>query len=219
MIPCRVKTSVLIVCTVLLIPLLLLLVALLRGLWDISAIAPVEETFSFTLSDSEVRGEGSFRYSNNAPRQVLLPLIFPFPVDSEHPFPSKLSLHDDTGRSLGFVRAGSAICFSLAIPPGSTGTLRLSYCQQTGSSRSFGWIIAMNDFCRRPLQKARYSVTVPAGYQMEKSSPEPVTVNKKGGESEYMFSLDGTAPEKGGLFSFTWGPAEEAPQRSESTTK
>jgi len=219
MIPCRVKTSVLIICTALLIPLLLFLVGLVRSLWDISAITPVEETLSFTVSDSEVRGECLFRYSSNSPRQVLLPLIFPFPVDSEHPFPSALSLRDETGRARGFVRAGSAICFTLAIPPGSTGTLRLSYRQQTGSSRSFGWIIAMNDFCRRPLQKALYSVTVPAGHQMEKSSPEPVTVNKKGAESLYLFSLDGAAPEKGGLFSFSWGPAEEAPERSESTTE
>lgn len=204
----RVKTSVIIGSILLFIPLLLLFLVLIRALWDISAIMPTEETFSFSVSEHEVLGEGFYCYSNNAPRKVMLPLIFPFPVDSEHPFPTTLSLHDGTGRLCSFLKIGSAICFSLVIPPVSEGTLRLSYRQCTGNSSSFSYIIAMNDLCRRPLGKARYRVTVPSEYQLKESIPAPAEIDEKGTEREYLFSYDGIPPENGGVFSFSWSTAK-----------
>lgn len=105
----------------------------------------------------EVRGMYHFQCSAKQP--LVASLFYPFPLDSNHLYPDSIEIGQH-----GFQRQDSGVSFRMRFRPGAEDSF-FAYYRQPLKLNSATYIVTTTRKWKRPIDLARFRVTVPAGFK------------------------------------------------------
>jgi hypothetical protein len=146
-----------------------------------------QEEITLTVTDSTTRVEGAYHFRNNRNREMMMPVIFPFYVDSTTLFPQSIEAYyyDSSGSKIpiDFIEMPQrkAIRMKIPVSSNSENTWYLDYEQKIESKKAV-YIITSTAAWQKPLEQATYTFVAPSGFKDIRVWPEPDTTYEKDGQ-------------------------------------
>lgn len=146
----------------------------------------------------EVRG--NYHLASTAADPLVAVLFYPFPLDSTCVYPDSVEI---AGRD--FARSDSGVSFRMRFRPGAEDSFFAYYRQplRAGSAR---YIVTSTRKWQRPIDRARFRVTVPAAFEDVKLSYRPDSVRRTDSTVTYVFSRHGFFPDRDVMVNWRAGP-------------
>lgn len=160
----------------------------------------------------EVRGMYHFQCSAREP--LAASIFYPFPLDSTHPYPDSIEIRTPTADRLPlaagtadsalwpsvlgvrtFMRQDSGVAFRMRFRPGAEDSF-FAYYRQPLRENSATYIVTTTRRWRRPIDLARFRVTVPAGFKDVKLTFQPDSVIRSDSLVTYFFTRKRFFPDK-----------------------
>jgi hypothetical protein len=160
----------------------------------------------------EVRGMYHFLCSAKEP--LVASLFYPFPLDSTHLYPDSIEVRtpnverqtpnartSDSGLPSSalelhtFLRQDSGVSFRMQFRPGAEDSF-FAYYRQPLKANSATYIVTTTRKWKRPIDLARFRVTVPAGFMDVKLTFKPDSVRKSDSSVSYFFTRRKFFPDK-----------------------
>jgi hypothetical protein len=136
----------------------------------------------------EVRGMYHFQCSAKEP--LVASLFYPFPLDSTHLYPDSVEI-----RQHGFQRQDSGVSFRMRLRPETEDSF-FAYYRQPLKTNSATYIVTTTSKWKRPIDLARFRVTVPASFRDVRLTFKADSVAKSESAVTYFFTRKRFYPDK-----------------------
>jgi hypothetical protein len=136
----------------------------------------------------EVRGMYHFLCSAKQP--LVASVFYPFPLDSTHLYPDSIEI-----RQHGFQKQDSGVSFRMEFRPSAEDSF-FAYYRQPLKANSATYIVTTTRKWRRPIDVARFHVTVPESFKDMSLTFKPDSVRKSGRSVSYFFTRRKFFPDK-----------------------
>ncbi len=147
-----------------------------------------EVSMDIRLGTLEVRGVYHFQCSAGQP--LVASIFYPFPLDSTHLYPDSIEI-----RQHGFQRQDSGVSFRMKFTPDAEDSFYAYYRQPLRTS-SATYIVTSTQKWKRPIDLARFQVTVPAGFRDVTLSFKPDSTVTRDSIVSYFFAREKFFPDK-----------------------
>lgn len=152
------------------------------------------ETIRIMVGTETIRVDGTYVFANPSPAARVQALRYPFPIDSLHPFPHEITVHQGEG-SVAFRRVEDGIVFAIDIPPCSEATARVTYKQSCRNN--FGcYILTSTAAWGRPLKAADFEITVPDSLRLVSVAYDIDQVDEVDGARIHRFARSNFLPQE-----------------------
>lgn len=136
----------------------------------------------------EVRG--MYHFTCSAKEPLVASVFYPFPLDSTHPYPDSIEITQHA-----FQRQDSGVAFRMRFQPGAEDSF-FAYYRQPLKTNSATYIVTTTRKWKRPIDLARFRVTVPARLADVKLTYKPDSVKKADSTTSYFFTRKRFYPDK-----------------------
>jgi hypothetical protein len=136
----------------------------------------------------EVRGVYHFQCSAEQP--LVASIFYPFPLDSTHLYPDSIEI-----RQHRFQRQDSGVSFRMRFAPNVEDSF-FAYYRQPLRTNSATYIVTTTQKWKRPLDLARFRVTVPAGFRDVALTFKPDSVVTGDSTVSYFFARKEFFPDR-----------------------
>jgi hypothetical protein len=141
-----------------------------------------------------VRVDGTYHFRNEFSTARVVPLLYPFPVDASHPWPTRIVVSSATGDTLPFSRPCSdAILLRVEMPAGGVGSIRVVYDQPSLDGTAC-YILTTTRVWERPLDRADFEIHIPSGIELESIAYDVDEMVERPTERVYLFRREGFMP-------------------------
>ncbi len=144
----------------------------------------------------EVRG--TYHFTCSAPGPLIAGIFYPFPTDSNQLYPDSIEIHGQR-----FSESDSGVFFRKKFVPGA-GDSFFAYYRQPLRAGSARYIITSTRKWHRPIDLARFRVTVPASFQDVKLSFRPDSSAKTDSTITYYFTRARFYPDRDLVVTWRW---------------
>ncbi len=159
------------------------------------------EKLSFTVNSKSVEMTGSYFFSNRAGKVVILPIVYPFCVNSRQAFPDSVSVRMADGRPLNFQCRDENVLFS--VPLNEKGrTEVIIYFRQSVKRPQFEYILTSTRTWKKPLESADFAIQVPLFQVLTNLSYPYERIDTTGNIQVYRLHFENFYPEKNLIFSW-----------------
>ncbi len=155
----------------------------------------------------EVRG--MYHFTCSAKEPLVASVFYPFPLDSTHLYPDSIELRttnanrqspeSEVRRSelgvLSFIRQDSGVAFRMRFRPEAEDSF-FAYYRQPIKVNSATYIVTTTRKWKRPIDLARFRVTLPASFQDVSLTFKPDSVVRLDGTVSYYFAKTRFYPDK-----------------------
>ena len=113
-----------------------------------------KEDVTIEILDGKVRVTGIYFFKNLTQIGKRVRFFYPFPVDSNHHYPDRISL------SHQYEKDSTGVFFSLSLRPNSVDSFKITYVQQIEET-FFRYITTTTKVWKRPIEDARFVIVAP----------------------------------------------------------
>jgi len=152
------------------------------------------ETVKVFVAEDRIRVEGTYVLTTTSSAEHLQRLVYPFPLDSLHLFPSDIAVTVE-GQPVDFQQTDSAILFSIPLSASRPTSFRVVYGQPC-LDNSACYILTSTAAWKNPLQHAAFEVHVPSKFELTWIAYEVDDDVDQGAESVYRFVRNNFMPDK-----------------------
>jgi hypothetical protein len=152
------------------------------------------EHISIVLDGASIAVDGAYVLRNPTPHDLVRSLLYPFPVDSTHPFPDSISVWQNQ-KTVTFARSGDGVIFSVAVAAQQSAVFRVVYTQRC-LDNSGCYILTTTSAWKRPLESAEFEVTLAAGVELEWTAYELTPAGNDEGRRTYGLTQQQFMPEQ-----------------------
>lgn len=148
------------------------------------SVAFFQEEITLSVSDSISRVEGVYHFRNNSDRDFVMPVIFPFYIDSTTQFPDLIEPFwvDSLGQKYQIpyteIRKAGIIRMGIPLVAGKERSWHLNYEQKISAKRAV-YIITTTAAWKNPLTQATYTFVTPENFKVVRAWPKPDTTFRK----------------------------------------
>ncbi len=153
------------------------------------------EAIRIFVGADKVQVEGDYVFRNQSPSPQLQGLLYPFPVDSLHPYPSEIQIYYE-GETVPFKKMGNGVAFRFEIPAQSKAKITVCY-EQACFDNTACYILTSTSAWENPLEAATFEITVPKqielkwiAYDIEETVEDPEKVIHKFSRKNFMPEKD-----------------------------
>jgi hypothetical protein len=136
----------------------------------------------------EVRG--MYHFTCSAKEPLVASVFYPFPLDSTHLYPDSIDI-----RQHAFERQDSGVAFRMRFQPNAEDSF-FAYYRQPLKANSATYIVTTTRKWKRPIDIARFRVTVPAGFKDVKLTFKADSVVRTGSTVAHIFMRRGFFPDR-----------------------
>lgn len=136
----------------------------------------------------EVRG--MYHFTCSAQEPLVASVFYPFPVDSTHLYPDSIDI-----RQHGFQKQDSGVSFRMRFRPSIEDSF-FAYYRQPLRVNSATYIVTTTRKWNRPIDLARFRVTVPADFRDVKLTFKADSVAKSDSVVTYYFARKRFFPDR-----------------------
>ena len=136
----------------------------------------------------EVRG--MYHFKSLASEPLAAAIFYPFPLDSLHPYPDSVDI-----RGFAFQRQDSGVSFLMQFRPGVEDSF-FAYYRQPLKTNSATYIVTTTRKWKRPIDLARFRITVPAGFKDVKLTFKTDSVASSDSAVTYFFTCKKFYPDR-----------------------
>jgi hypothetical protein len=148
----------------------------------------VRERIRVGIRPAGIGVEGVYVFRNELPEPATVPLFYPFPVDSIHPWPTWIVVCSQEGDDLSFSRPRfDGILFRVTLPADGIAAVRVAY-EQPSLDHSGCYILTTTSEWGRPLETAEFEVAVPVGINLETMAYDADELVRERGVQVYRFT-------------------------------
>jgi hypothetical protein len=141
-----------------------------------------------------IRVDGTYYFENKSPVPRVVPLFYPFPVDSLHPWPTHIAVYSQEGDTLKFFRPRmDGILFRVELPAAGVGSARVVY-DQPSFDGSACYILTTTRAWQQPLARADFEIRVPAGIELTSITYDVDEIVETPSERTYFFRREKFMP-------------------------
>jgi hypothetical protein len=164
----------------------------------VSPVRFVRERVVVEVAEGQTRVVGTyvFRNTSDGPRDEAM--FYPFPIDREHLYPSRVEVEEQRGDSLaplGFTPRDMGVAWRLRFDAGEERVVRVEYSQRTLARRAV-YIVTTTKSWRRPIERAEFEFRVPATLRGVRVSFEPDRVASVGDTVLYIMAREQFMPDE-----------------------
>jgi len=139
-----------------------------------------KEEIILEVDDGQACITGVYYFRNNTDRELQMPVVFPFYVDSLCAYPDQIEaavITEEGKTGLSYARLAERDMISLRIPikAGGITSWRLTYQQELGANRAV-YIITTTAAWKKPLEEATYYFIAPDSFSNIQTWPLPDTI-------------------------------------------
>jgi hypothetical protein len=157
------------------------------------AVEPVHfarEEVRLDVRPGTLEVSATYHFTCKSKQPVGAVMSYPFPLDSLNPYPDSVVI-----AGYSFERSDSAVRFTMHFRPGREDSFRAWY-RQPLKGRSARYIVTSTRKWNRPIDVARFQVTVPASLGDVRLSYEADSVTRSGSATSYFFTRKGFFPDR-----------------------
>ncbi|OYD14777.1 hypothetical protein CH330_07655 [candidate division WOR-3 bacterium JGI_Cruoil_03_51_56] len=139
-----------------------MLISVLMFSCRIQPAAPVHfarEEVALSINHGCIETRGKYHFTSSAKKRLLARMFYPFPIDSVQNYPDSIGI----SRSR-FTYSDSGLSFTLKLRPRSEDSFS-AYYRQTLKGNSARYIVTTTRKWKRPIDLARFQITVPARFR------------------------------------------------------
>ncbi len=149
-----------------------------------------KEEITLTVGEGVSNVSGIYYFRSNTDRDGIIPIIFPFYVDSLSLFPDSMYAYvlngaDTSKLDIRSSRMKNAVRISIPIKANGITVWHLDYSQKIKSNRAV-YIITSTNAWGKPLEDAAYRFIIPKRFKDVQAWPEPDSSIIKGDNCEYL---------------------------------
>lgn len=159
------------------------------------------EKLEFLIGDNSVALTGKYSFQNLHDRPVAQPLIYPFVITEDLPFPDSVDVRLENGRPEHFSKGKEFISFIVEIPPKSESTIEVYYRQPVKKNR-FEYILTTTRNWQKPLDSADFLIRVPEFYDLAELSFPYERIDTTAGFYIYRLHFEDFYPDKNLIFAW-----------------
>lgn len=117
------------------------------------------EEVAITIHSGFVEVQGKYHIKSRAKNRILVQFFYPFPIDSTHPFPDAIVIPGHE-----FTLTDSGVLFPMRFDPGKEDSFSVYY-RQPIKENSCRYIVTTTRRWKRPIERAYFTITVPAEFK------------------------------------------------------
>ncbi|MFO7674866.1 MAG: hypothetical protein R6X12_00905 [bacterium] len=148
------------------------------------------EEVSVTVRPGAVEVLGTYHFTSSARDTIAAVISYPFPLDSFHDYPESVALPGHR-----FQLAESAARFVMRFRPGGEDSFTVRYRQPLRGPQA-RYIVTTTRQWRRPIDRAQFRVTVPAGLAGATLNYRPDSTRRDDSTLTWFFTRSGFFPEE-----------------------
>jgi hypothetical protein len=150
------------------------------------------ETIRIVVRADTVRVAGTYRFRNDSALGLRQKLLYPFPVDSLHPFPHVVTVYSEADR-VPFEIVRDGIVFPVDVPAKGTNDVTVVY-EQTSLDSSICYILTSTTAWQSPLERAEFTVVMTRPNRLTWMAYEPDEVENIDEAVTYRFTRTSFLP-------------------------
>ena len=148
------------------------------------------EEIQMNVRPGAVEIAGMYHFTNTLSYPATAVIFYPFPLDSFHAYPDSVAIP-----GYEFERSDSGVSFKLRFRPQVEDSF-LAYYRQPLRGRQARYIVTTTREWKRPIDQARFRITVPAGFKGVKLSYKPDATSHTDSTVTYSFTRRSFYPDK-----------------------
>ncbi|MEO0005260.1 MAG: hypothetical protein ABIK49_04580 [candidate division WOR-3 bacterium] len=148
------------------------------------------EEVAITVHSGSVEVLGKYHIKSRAKNRITVQFFYPFPIDSTHPFPDSIAVPDKE-----FTSADSGVLFQMRFDPGKEDSFSVYYRQEI-KENSCRYIVTTTRRWQEPIERAYFTITVPAEFKGVNFSFKPDSIQKGDTATTYFLTFWRFYPEK-----------------------
>jgi hypothetical protein len=152
------------------------------------------ESIAITVDTNRIHVDGRYTFRNSSTGNQNLALLYPFPVDSLHPFPDLIQVTTD-GETIPFEKMGQCVHFLINIRAGSRKEIIVRY-EQVCLDNSACYILTTTSTWGEALDVADFEIKIPKDFELEWTSYEIEQMIDAQGKVSCKFSRKHFMPNK-----------------------
>jgi hypothetical protein len=160
------------------------------------------EEVDVVVRPGTVEVTGVYHIANLSADTLLGMFFYPFPLDSLTPYPDSISLP-----GMYYTRSDTGLLVRMKLPARAEESMRVYYRQQLRANRAL-YIVTTTRRWPRPIDRAAFRVTVPAGLQGARVSFEPDSVEHTDSTLTWLRTFTKFRPAEDVIV--TWDAADSA---------
>jgi hypothetical protein len=146
-------------------------------------ISFVREMLRFSLADSTFAFSGIYVFDNPGSAPVEMPVYYPYVMSESLP-DSTTIIDEKIGKNVPILHGQSGFSFVVTLPAQSTQPYRISFVQRA-RRQSLEYILKTTAAWGHPLDRATFTLRVPAEIILKFISMKPDTISCSGGVTTY----------------------------------
>lgn len=159
------------------------------------------EKLEFVIGDNSVSLTGKYRFKNPLDQSVAQPLIYPFVITEDLPFPDSVDVRQENGQPVHFNKGKDFVSFIVKIPPKGNITIDVYYRQPVKKNR-FEYILTTTRNWQQPLDSAEFFIRVPEFYDVAELSFPYGWIDTTAGFKTYCLRFEDFYPDKNLIFAW-----------------
>jgi hypothetical protein len=140
------------------------------------------EEISMDIRPGTLELRGMYHFTCTARDPLIAGMFYPFPIDSTHLYPDSIELP-----GYRFTESDSGVSFRMRFRPGTEDSF-FAYYRQPLRANSACYIVTSTRKWNRPIDLARFRVTVPASFQGVQLTFKPDSTVRSDSTVTYYFA-------------------------------
>jgi hypothetical protein len=176
----------------------------------VSPIHFAREEIAMDVKPGTLEVRGMYHFTCSAKEPLVASVFYPFPLDSTHLYPDSIELRTPSdaepltltlsqrereGVKVSFVRQDSGVAFRMRFRPEAEDSF-FAYYRQPLRTNSATYIVTTTRKWKRPIDLARFRVTVPAGFKDVRLTFKADSVVRSDSAATYFFTRKKFYPDK-----------------------
>lgn len=158
-----------------------------------------KEKIMLSVDRNEIHIKGIYYIRNNSSKEEELMIFYPFPIDSFHDYPHRISIHyinaDKDKAEEKYIKERDGIIWPLRIDSGKTKCILIEYSQKIRAKEAT-YITTTTQGWGKAIEDARFIVSVPADFKEVKISYQPDRAESKDNKIYYYMNEESFLPEE-----------------------
>jgi len=158
---------------------------------------PVEffkEEVNIKLGKNTATIKGLYFFENNSDFHIDATISYPFSVDSNHQYPTKIKILDPR-QPLRFTKTKKGIKWMLHLDPNGIMKVSVEYSQKV-KGNTITYILTSTKFWKKKMDKAMFTIETPTDFPKLNISLEPDSVKDRENKIFYFITKRYFLPEK-----------------------
>ena len=148
------------------------------------------ERIEMSIRENTLTIHGIYHFTNPNPEPVRVTMLYPFPVDTTHPFPHAIQV-----KPIAFRKVKDGITWTVEAGPHAKPTVDVVYFQKC-RERSAKYILTTTQAWGKALKQAEFIVRVPSSFKEVTLSYTPDSLKGIKGEQVFYLTRKEFLPEK-----------------------